>query len=40
MNWKNILTIAVVALVIVWATSKLDESRSKNGKKLIFNPNI
>ena len=37
---KTILTTAVIVLLVVWLTAKLDESRSKKGKNLIFNPNI
>ena len=37
---KTILTIVVVTALVLWLTAKMDESRAKNGKKLIFNPNI
>jgi len=37
---KTILTIVVVAALVMWLTAKWDENRAKNGKKLIFNPNI
>lgn len=37
---KTILTTAVIVLLVVWATAKIDEKRSASNKKLIFNPNI
>lgn len=41
---KDILKIAGVSIVVfiiaAIITSKVDESRSKNGKKLIFHPNV
>ena len=36
---KSILTTAVIVLVVVWLTAKLDESRAKKGKNFIFSPN-
>jgi len=36
----DIITTAVIVLLVLLVTAKMDEARAKKGKKFIFSPNL
>lgn len=36
----DIMTTAVIVLVVLLVTAKIDEARAKKGKKFVFSPNL